>query len=332
MSTILNIGLFGVGHLGKIHLRCLLELKTVYNIVGFFDPSDQNAAEVVEKYGIRRFLNEDELIAAVDLIDIVTPTSTHFQIALKAIASGKHIFVEKPITSTPEEAQILLKAAQKMGIKGQVGFVERFNPAFLALANEPIKPMFIEAHRLSVYNPRGTDVSVVLDLMIHDLDILLKLVNDKVKSVSANGIAIVSKTEDIANARIEFENGAVANITASRISLKNMRKFRLFQEDAYISLDFLEKKTEIVRLYDTPDPENENLMELDTMNGKKYLELYMPETSAVNAIKSELQLFADSIVNNTEPTVALYDGVIALELAYQILNEIAKGPKKGSTL
>lgn len=323
MSKILNIGLLGVGHLGKIHLRCLLELNEIYHLVGFYDPDDKKAAEVIEKYGIARFASAEELIAAVDLVDIVTPTPTHFALAQKAIEANKHVFIEKPITSTLTEARQLYELAKEKGVKGQVGFVERFNPAFLSLAAQQIKPMFIEAHRLSVYNPRGTDVSVVLDLMIHDLDILLKLVNSPVSSVSANGVAIVSKTEDIVNARIEFENGAVANITASRISLKNMRKFRLFQSDAYISMDFLEKKTEIVRLYDSADPEKDNLMELDTMLGKRYLELTMPEIVAVNAIKTELQLFAESIINNTIPTVPLYDGVIALELAYKIMDKIS---------
>jgi len=324
MSKILNIGLLGVGHLGKIHLRCLLELNEIYHLVGFYDPDDQKAAEVTEKHGIQRFATAEALIAAVDLVDIVTPTPTHFELAKKAIEANKHIFIEKPITSTLVEAQKLYEWAKEKGLKGQVGFVERFNPAFLSLASQQINPMFIEAHRLSVYNPRGTDVSVVLDLMIHDLDILLKLVNSPVSRVWANGVAIVSKTADIVNARIEFKNGAVANITASRISLKNMRKFRLFQSDAYISMDFLEKKTEIVRLYDSANPEKDNLMELDTMSGKRYLELSMPEIVPVNAIKTELALFAESIINDSIPTVPLYDGVIALELAYKIMAEIEK--------
>lgn len=319
MSKSLKIGLLGVGHLGKIHLKCLLELVDTYELVGFFDPNDQHAAKAIEMHGIKRFDNIDELLGAVDVVDIVTPTPSHFELGMKAIAAGKHIFVEKPITSTLEQAIALEQAAREKGILGQVGFVERFNPAFLALNGHTIEPMFVEAHRLAVFNPRGTDVSVVLDVMIHDLDILLKLINSPVKAVKANGVAIVSPEADIANARIEFQNGAVANITASRISLKTMRKFRLFQADAYISLDFLEKKTEIVRLYDTLPIDKDNLMELDTYKGKRFLEIEMPEMAAVNAIKTELALFAESILTATTPTVPLSDGVHALDLAYQIM-------------
>jgi hypothetical protein len=223
-----------------------------------------------------------------------------------------------------------LKAADKMKIKGQVGFVERFNPAFQSLNQQKINPKFIEAHRLSFFNPRGTDVSVVLDLMIHDLDILLKLVDSPIYKIYANGVAVISKTEDIANARIEFENGTVANITASRISMKPMRKFRLFQNDCYISMDFLEKKSEIIRLLDSNDSNRENLMELETGSGKRYLEFTVPESSPVNAIKTELKLFADSIIQNTASSVPLYDGVVALELAHDILAEIEKNRKNQS--
>ena len=320
MSKLLKIGLLGVGHLGKIHIKCLLELDDTYELVGFFDPNDQHATKAMEMHGIKRFENLDALLEAVDVVDIVTPTPTHFELGMKAVAAGKHIFVEKPITSTLEQAIALEKAALEKGILGQVGFVERFNPAFLALNGHNIHPMFVEAHRLAVFNPRGTDVSVVLDVMIHDLDILLKLIISPVKEVKANGVAIVSPEADIANARIEFENGAVANITASRISLKNMRKFRLFQSDAYISLDFLEKKTEIVRLYDTEQVGKDNLMELETYKGTRFLEIEMPETTPVNAIKTELALFAQSILTQTVPTVPLSDGVHALDLAYQIID------------
>lgn len=323
MSKLLKIGVLGVGHLGKIHLKCLLELNETYELVGFFDPNDQEAAKATELYKVHRFDSLAELFAAVDVVDIVSPTPSHFELAMKAVAVGKHIFVEKPITSTLEQAVALEKAAREKGVKGQVGFVERFNPAFLALNGHSIQPMFVEAHRLAIFNPRGTDVSVVLDVMIHDLDILLNLVNSPVKAVKANGVAIVSPEADIANARIEFENGAVANITASRISLKNMRKFRLFQSDAYISLDFLEKKTEIVRLYQTEQPGKENLMELDTYTGKRFLEIDMPETMPVNAIKTELALFAQSILTDSLPTVPLSDGVHALDLAYRIMEAMA---------
>ena len=330
MSKKIKIGLFGVGHLGKIHLRCLLELSDVFEFIGFFDPDDKNASEVITQFGVKRFEREESLMDCCDAIDIVTPTPFHFNLAMKAIEKAKDIFIEKPICSTPKEAQEILKAANKMKIKGQVGFVERFNPAFQSLQQQEINPKFIEAHRLSFFNPRGTDVSVVLDLMIHDLDILLKLVDSPIYKIYANGVAVISKTEDIANARIEFENGTVANITASRISMKPMRKFRLFQNDCYISMDFLEKKSEIIRLLDSNDSNRENLMELETGNGKRYLEFTVPESSPVNAIKTELKLFADSIIQDTASSVPLYDGVVALELAHDILAEIEKNRKNQS--
>jgi predicted dehydrogenase len=327
MSKKIKIGLFGVGHLGKIHLKCLLELKDVFEFIGFYDPDKKISEEVAKTYAVKSFDSEESLLDSCDAVDIVAPTVYHYALAIKAIENSKDIFIEKPICSTPKEANAILKAAKKYGVKGQVGFVERFNPAFLSLVGQEIKPKFIEAHRLSVFNPRGTDVSVVLDLMIHDLDILLKLVDAPVYKIYANGVAVLSETEDIANARIEFENGTVANITASRISMKQMRKFRLFQNDAYISMDFLDKKTEIIRLKDSNESGREDLMELETSTGKKYLEFEMPESSAINAIKTELKLFAESIIQNKETSVPLYDGVIALELAHDILAEIEKNRK-----
>ena len=327
MSKKIKIGLFGVGHLGKIHLKCLLELKDVFEFIGFYDPDKKISEEVAKTYAVKSFDSEESLLDSCDAVDIVAPTVYHYALAIKAIENSKDIFIEKPICSTPKEANAILKAAKKYGVKGQVGFVERFNPAFLSLVGQEIKPKFIEAHRLSVFNPRGTDVSVVLDLMIHDLDILLKLVDAPVYKIYANGVAVLSETEDIANARIEFENGTVANITASRISMKQMRKFRLFQNDAYISMDFLDKKTEIIRLKDSNESGCEDLMELETSTGKKYLEFEMPESSAINAIKTELKLFAESIIQNKETSVPLYDGVIALELAHDILAEIEKNRK-----
>lgn len=327
MSKKIKIGLFGVGHLGKIHLKCLLELKDVFEFIGFYDPDKKTSEEVAKTFAVKSFDSEESLLASCDAVDIVAPTVYHYALAIKAIENSKDIFIEKPICSTPKEANAILKAAKKYGVKGQVGFVERFNPAFLSLVGQEIKPKFIEAHRLSVFNPRGTDVSVVLDLMIHDLDILLKLVDAPVYKIYANGVAVLSETEDIANARIEFENGTVANITASRISMKQMRKFRLFQNDAYISMDFLDKKTEIIRLKDSNESGREDLMELETSTGKKYLEFEMPESSAINAIKTELKLFAESIIQNKETSVPLYDGVIALELAHDILAEIEKNRK-----
>lgn len=321
----LKIGVLGVGHLGKIHLKCINLAQESYELVGFFDLNDAMAAKVVEDFGIKRFDTIEDLFAAVDVVDIVTPTTTHFELAKKAIEAGKHIFIEKPVTHTLEEAEELVRLAQAKGIKIQVGHVERFNPALLALEETVIDPMFIEAHRLAVFNPRGTDVSVVLDLMIHDLDIILSMVKSPVKTVSASGVAVVSDTPDIANARIEFENGCVANLTTSRISMKQMRKVRLFQKDAYISLDFLDKQAQVIRLYDEGSnqiPTEANLMELQTQNGKKFIHMDAPEIQSVNAIKMELETFAESINNDTRPKVSVEDGYAALKLAYTIIDEI----------
>ena len=248
----LKVGVLGAGHLGKIHLR-LLQQSDKYNLIGFYDPDTENAKRISEEFGYKYFSSIDELIQAVDVVDIVTPTLSHYECAEKAILQKKHIFIEKPIANTIEEAENILNLIKKNNVKGQVGHVERFNPAFIAIKEAIHNPMFIEAHRLAEFNPRGTDVSVVLDLMIHDIDAILSVVKSPVKQVEASGVSVISQSPDIANARIEFENGCVANLTASRISLKNMRKARFFQKDAYISVDFLEKKVEVVRMKDAPE-------------------------------------------------------------------------------
>lgn len=322
----LKIGLLGAGHLGKIHLNCI-KMVDHYDLIGFYDPNDHNAKIAEETHGAKRWTNLDKLLDSVDVVDIVTPTITHFELAQRAIRKGKQVFIEKPLTHTLEEAKELLKMSKAAGVKIQVGHVERFNPAFLALQGRPLKPMFIEAHRLAVFNPRGTDVSVILDLMIHDLDLVLSLVGSEVKFISASGVAVVSDTPDIANARIEFENGAVANLTASRISMKQMRKLRLFQKDAYISLDFLEKNAQVIRLYDknAPDvPNRENLMELQTNHGTKLIQMEMPQIEPVNSIKMELESFAKSILHDEIPKVSIEDGYKALEVAHQIIEQIEK--------
>ncbi len=319
----LKIGVLGVGHLGKIHLKCIQLLKDTYELVGFYDPNEQNAQRAIEQYQIKRFDDLDALVKAVDVIDIVTPTTTHFQLAKFVIGKGKHVFIEKPLTHTLEEAYALKELANNHDIKIQVGHVERFNPALLALESTTIQPLFIEAHRLATFNPRGTDVSVVLDLMIHDLDIVLDMVDANIEKVSASGVAIVSPTSDICNARIEFDNGCVANITASRLSMKQMRKIRLFQRDAYISLDFLEKKTEIVKISDV-DEAQPPAMTIQTASGKKAIQINMPQIQPVNAIKLELETFADCILQNKTPKVTIEDGYKALELAYQIMEDIER--------
>src|SRR5690554_7885908 len=236
----LKIGVLGAGHLGKIHLR-LLNQSQKYELVGFYDPNAENAQKVSAEFGYRKFDTIEELIENVEVVDIVTPTLSHYDCAVMAIKKGKHIFLEKPISNTIAEAEEIIRLAKEYNVKGQVGHVERFNPAFKSVKDKINNPMFIETHRLAEFNPRGTDVPVVLDLMIHDIDAILSVVKSPVKEVHATGTAVISETPDIANARIEFENGCVANLTASRISLKKMRKARFFQRDAYISVDFLEK-------------------------------------------------------------------------------------------
>ena len=323
----LKIGVLGAGHLGKVHLKCIGLTENIYDLVGFFDPDADNAREVSQTFGLKAFPDIASLLDAVDVVDIVSPTSVHYELAAEAIKRGKHVFVEKPLTHTLEEARELIRLSEKHGVKVQVGHVERFNPALLALDDMEIAPMFVEGHRLAVFNPRGTDVSVILDLMIHDLDILLSMVNSPVKQVSANGVAVVSNTPDITNARIVFENGCVANLTASRISIKQMRKLRFFQKDAYVSLDFLDKEAQVVRLYDeqSVDPEiAKNMMHLDTATGKKLIHIDMPSIEPVNEIKMELETFAESINNNTPPRVGIEDGYRALELAHMIIAEVEK--------
>ncbi|OBX22806.1 MULTISPECIES: Gfo/Idh/MocA family protein [Bizionia] len=317
----IKAGVLGAGHLGKIHLR-LLNQSDKYELVGFYDADEENAKKVEAEFGYKYFNSIEALIAAVDMVDIVTPTLSHYDCAKKAIAQGKHIFIEKPITNTVEEAEEIRELLAQHNIRGQVGHVERFNPAFIAVKDKIENPMFIEAHRLAEFNPRGTDVPVVLDLMIHDIDIILSVVKSKVKSVSASGVSVISDTPDIANARIEFENGCVANLTASRISLKNMRKTRFFQRDAYISVDFLEKKCEVVKMKDAPEIPGDFDMVLQNAEGiKKQIYFDNPEVTNNNAILDELETFADAINNNTTPVVTLHDGTEALRVATMIIDQ-----------
>lgn len=315
----LKVGVLGAGHLGKIHLRLLNESKK-YQLVGFYDPDAINAKKVAAEFGYKTFENINTLIDAVDVVDIVTPTLSHFDCAKKAIEKGKHIFIEKPITNTLAEAEELLQLEKKHNVLGQVGHVERFNPAFIAVKEQINSPMFIETHRLAEFNPRGTDVPVVLDLMIHDIDAILSVVDSEVKEINASGVSVISNSPDIANARIEFENGCVANLTASRISLKNMRKSRFFQKDAYISVDFLEKKVEVVKMKDAPENPGDFDMILQNAEGiKKQIYFENPEIVTNNAIADELETFADAINTNTVPIVSLKQGTRALKVALQII-------------
>ncbi len=316
----IKAGVLGAGHLGKIHLRLLNESNR-FELIGFYDPDKKNAQIVSKEKGYKYFDTPEALVKAVDMVDIVTPTLSHHEMAMLSLKHGKQVFIEKPIANSVEEANKITDFAKANNLLGQVGHVERFNPAFKAAISSITKPMFIESHRLSEFNPRGTDVPVVLDLMIHDIDIVLSLVKSPIKSVSASGVSVISATPDIANARIEFENGCVANLTASRISLKTMRKTRFFQKDAYISVDFLEKNVEIVKMKDAPKEHPDFAMILQNAEGKKkqiYFENPKIETS--NAILEELESFADAIENQTTPIVSLENGSMALEVANMIID------------
>lgn len=318
----LKVGIFGAGHLGKFHLNNWKEIDGV-EVVGFYDPDDKIAQEIQEKYGLKRFLAADKLINKCDAVDIVAPTTHHYELCIEAIKKGKHVFVEKPMTDTLEQGKEIVQMVKEAGIKFQVGHVERFNPAWLSLKDEELNPMFIEVHRLAQFNPRGTEVSVILDLMIHDIDIILKLVKSDVRSISASGVAVMTDTPDIANVRIEFNNGCVANLTSSRISMKKMRKMRLFQKDAYIGIDFLEKKTEIIKLKSEED-ETAFTFDIDTPSGNKTIAIINPGIHPVNAIKEELQSFVNAIVFNKNTVVNEIDGFLATEIAHRILDKIRK--------
>ncbi|HEX5003374.1 MAG TPA: Gfo/Idh/MocA family oxidoreductase [Bacteroidia bacterium] len=320
----LKFGVFGAGHLGKIHIRLLKEIQEV-SLTGFYDVSPETRQQVASEFGINAFNSPEELIDASDVVDIVTPTLAHFECAAAAIKRSKHVFIEKPLANTVAEGEELMQLAGEANIKVQVGHVERFNPAFIAARPYIGTPMFIETHRLAQFNPRGTDVSVVLDLMIHDIDVVLSLVRSPVRKISTSGVAVVSDSPDIANARIEFDNGCVANLTASRISMKNMRKSRFFQRDAYISVDFLKKSAEVIRLRNvtgTPDPLAVTI-DLGPGKGTKQIFFENPAVSDTNAIREELISFAKAIETNTDPIVDIRDGFMALEVAHKIADKLS---------
>jgi predicted dehydrogenase len=319
----LKVGIIGAGHLGKFHINNWIEIQDV-EVIGFCDTDDTNAKAVEEKYKLKRYETPEQLLNDCDAVDIVAPTTYHFELCEMAIRKGKHVFVEKPFTNTMEEAKELLELARESNLKFQVGHIERFNPAFVALKNHDLKPMFIEVHRLAQFNPRGTDVSVVLDLMIHDIDIILHLVKSTISYISANGVSVLSDTPDIANVRIEFDNGCVANLTSSRISMKKMRKMRLFQKDAYIGIDFLEKKTEVIS-QNIPTEKNVFTFDIETGKGKKTVAIANPLVEDSNAMMDELLAFKNAIINNTETLVTALDGYRAMEVAHQILDKIKKG-------
>ena len=323
-KVMLKAGLVGAGHLGKIHLK-LLNQSEKYDLVGFHDKDIENSKKLEAEFGYKFYENLDELLDKIQVLDIVTPTFYHHDYAKIAIERGLDFFIEKPVTQTLEQAEEIIQLCNEKGIRAQVGHVERYNPAFIATKPFISEPKFIEIHRLAEFNPRGTDVSVVLDLMIHDLDILLSLVKSPVKNIHASGVCVVSKSPDIANARIEFENGCVANLTTSRISMKSMRKSRFFQRDAYISVDFLEKKAEVIRM--KPAPENPSAFDMIIQNAegeRNQIIFEYPNIQPNNAILDELESFANSITENKPVEVSLEDGTEALKVALEIMKLIDK--------
>ena len=320
----LRVGVIGVRHLGSLHAKMYAEIPSA-EFIGVMDTDAARADAIARDLRVASFRTPEELLGRVSAVSIAAPTSAHFELARRAIQAGVHALIEKPMASTIEEASSIVELAKEKKVKVQIGHIERFNPALLALQKYELRPMFVESHRLAQFNPRGTDVAVVLDLMIHDIDIIVSLVHSPVKSIEANGVAVVSDTIDIANARIQFENGCVANVTASRISQKKMRKMRLFQKDAYISIDFSEGLAEVFRLRDDSDTVGKNTMllgEIDSGAIKRSIVYEQPEVKEVNALKYELERFVDAVQNDREPPVTGAEGLRALRLAHDIMDRI----------
>ncbi len=320
----LKVGVIGTGHLGKLHTKMFKEILNC-ELIGIYDSNNELAKSVAMEFGIKAFGSINDLFRSVDAVSVAATTSAHYELVKQSLKNGKHVFVEKPITTTILEAQEIVKLSNAKKLNLQVGHIERFNPALISLEKYIIKPMFIQTDRLAQFNPRGTDVAVVLDLMIHDIDIILSLVNSEVKKIDASGVAVVSDTIDIANARILFENGAVANVTASRISQKKMRKMRIFQRDNYLSLDFITGVSEVFRL--TPveekvDTSSISFGEIGVGEKKKRIVYEQPEIREINALKYELELFINSVQLNKKPIVSGEDGLRALKVAEIILLKI----------
>lgn len=320
----LRTGVVGTGHLGKLHVKMLTQIPES-NFIGIYDSIPENLAACAQEYNVKPFDSLDTLLSEVDAISIAATTTAHYEIAKRCLEQGKHVLVEKPITAQISEAEELVALAAKNNLNLQVGHIERFNPAMLSLENYPLKPMFIQSDRLAQFNPRGTDVAVVLDLMIHDIDIILSLVKSDVTKIDASGVPVISNNVDIANARIEFANGAVANVTASRISQKKMRKMRLFQRDAYIVVDFSTGSSEIFRLLPADqkiEAGHINYGELGVGENKKKIVYEQPEMKEVNALKHEIQLFCQHILLGEKPAVSGEDGLKALRVAKEIIHKI----------
>jgi len=319
----LKVGVIGTGHLGKLHVKMFKNMENC-DCIGVFDTNLIQSEAAANEFKVHYFQNEEELLKSVDAVSIAVTTSAHFEVAKRCLEKGKHVFIEKPITSTIDEAEKLVKLADEKKLNLQVGHIERFNPALVSLEKYISNPVFIETDRLSQFDTRGTDVAVVLDLMIHDIDVILSFIKSDVKKIDANGVAVVSDNVDIANARIQFENGAVANVTASRISQKKMRKMRIFQKDTYIALDFVTGVSEVYRLLQV----NENVSsgisfgEIGVGDKKKRLIYEQPQVKEINALQFELQLFVDSVLQKTKPIVSGEDGLRVLRVAEEIIKKI----------
>lgn len=328
----MKIGVIGVGHLGQHHARIFSELDDS-ELVGVYDIDFQRAETIAQQNHCKKFHSVKDLLKRVDAVSIATPTTTHFNYCKESLNMGKHIFVEKPVCSNLEDAKELVSIAKNNNLKIQVGHIERFNPAIIALSKILINPIFIEANRIAPFTPRGSDVPVVLDLMIHDIDIILSLMRSRVKNIKAVGIPILTNDIDIANAKIEFKNGALANITASRISLKRERKIRFFQKNMYISLDYQKKDVQVVK----KSVEIEQVMK-EIMSGKRQpdiSELYNRQKLEIiekEPLKSELENFVDAIQNNKRPIVNGQDGYEALRVAFLILKDIEKHRKESKLI
>jgi predicted dehydrogenase len=315
----MKISVIGIGHLGMIHAK-LLKQRTDIELIGIADASSERAEFVSKELDIPIHASIENAIAQSDAVIIAASTIAHHDIAKKAIMSGKHCFIEKPITSTYQEAIEIIKLAKEQHVIVQVGHVERFNPALMALESYAIEPLFIEAHRLAQFKPRATDVSVIHDLMIHDIDIVLWMVKSPVKHVEANSVSVLTDTADIANARITFENGCVANITASRISAQPMRKMRVFQKSGYMSIDFAKPSVDVYRLAQEGEITNAAipammLGEIDAGTHKKAIVFEQPPIPTINAIAEEHAAFIRSIMHGDPIAVTAHDAAEALRIA-----------------
>jgi len=322
-----KVGVIGVGHLGRLHASLYKQVSDA-ELAGIYDVNVEKNRQLAAELNCKAFNSIESLLDEVDAVNIVTPTITHYEVAAKALEHNKHVFIEKPITHKDENAKKLIELAEKNNRVVQVGHIERFNPAMLALEDVNMEPLFIETHRLASFNPRGTDVAVVLDLMIHDIDIILHIVNSSIKNIEANGAGVLSSNVDIANARLEFENGCVANITASRLSAKKMRKMRIFQKNAYISMDFIEGSSEIFYIPDEDQiPFKDgtlaiSLGQIEQGEVKHDIKYNRLSRKNVNPLKNELSSFVSSIINNLPPAVSAADGLAALEIAHQVMDKI----------